>query len=210
MQQENYSNDKKRSRTFTEEARRKQIIDGTIDTLAKNGYVGTSFVTIAQSIGISRGLISYHFENKNELLHETYGAIYGARTDAIAAATASANMHVERLEAAIKSDLVFMAAHPTFFAALIEIVFNVRDASSLKYLRELHDPSLLSVQTLLEDGQKAGAFGQFDAQYMAMIIDGAKDQFLGQLMTHPDLSAEAYANALIEMVKNTILKKDNS
>lgn len=210
MQQVVRSLNKKQYRTFTEEARRKQIIDATIETLAHHGFVGTSFATISQCIGISRGLISYHFENKNELLHETYRAIYEARTEAIAAATCAADTHIERLEAAIQADLKFMSLHPAFFAALVEIVFNVRDTSSLSYLHELHDPTLLSVQTVLEQGQKTGTFGLFDAQHMAMIIDGAKDQFLGQLITHPDMDATAYAHTLIEMVKNTIMKKEKS
>ena len=57
-------------RTFIETARRAQIVAAAIDTLAEVGYARASLGRIAQRIGISRGLISYHFAGKDELMTE--------------------------------------------------------------------------------------------------------------------------------------------
>ena len=55
--------------TFIEEARRKQIIASTILTLAKRGFVNTSLADIADQIGVTKGVISYHFDGKDDLIN---------------------------------------------------------------------------------------------------------------------------------------------
>src|SRR3984885_6872427 len=57
-------------RTFIETARRAQIVASAIDTIADAGYAGASFARIAERLGISRGLISYHFAGKDDLLKQ--------------------------------------------------------------------------------------------------------------------------------------------
>ena len=57
-------------RTFIETARRAQIVAAAIDTIADVGYAGASFARIAERLGISRGLISYHFTGKDDLMKQ--------------------------------------------------------------------------------------------------------------------------------------------
>src|SRR5258708_24570580 len=67
--------------TFTEAARRKQIIECAIETLATLGYAQASLANIAKRAGISKGVIVYYFSNKEELFEQVIQAIYteGAR-----------------------------------------------------------------------------------------------------------------------------------
>jgi TetR/AcrR family fatty acid metabolism transcriptional regulator len=53
-------------RTFIETARRAQIAASAIDTIADVGFAGASFARIAERVGISGGLISYHFAGKHD------------------------------------------------------------------------------------------------------------------------------------------------
>ena len=56
--------------TFTEAARRTQIIACAIETLATLGYAQASLAHIAQRAGISKGVIVYYFSSKEELYQE--------------------------------------------------------------------------------------------------------------------------------------------
>ena len=57
--------------TFTEQARRAQIVSAAITTIAEVGYRNASFAQIAKRAGLSStGLISYHFASKDELIGE--------------------------------------------------------------------------------------------------------------------------------------------
>src|SRR5271166_1206110 len=74
---------KKRSRaaglSVTETARRAQIVEAAIATIADLGYAGASFAQIAKRAGLSStGLISYHFAGRDELIDQVGQQIVSA------------------------------------------------------------------------------------------------------------------------------------
>lgn len=58
-------------RTQTREARRQQVIEATILTLAARGFARLTLTEVARTAGISHGLVLFHFETKEKLLTET-------------------------------------------------------------------------------------------------------------------------------------------
>ena len=52
-------------------ARRMQLIEATIETLAEVGYARTTLTAVAMRAGLSHGLVNFHFETKEKLLTET-------------------------------------------------------------------------------------------------------------------------------------------
>jgi betaine-aldehyde dehydrogenase len=60
------------TREVPEEARRRQLIEVTIDSLAEVGYVGSTLAQIAQRAGVSPGLVAHYFDDKDGLLEATF------------------------------------------------------------------------------------------------------------------------------------------
>jgi betaine-aldehyde dehydrogenase len=60
------------TREVPEEARRQQLIEVTIDSLADVGYVGSTLAQIAQRAGVSPGLVAHYFDDKDGLLEATF------------------------------------------------------------------------------------------------------------------------------------------
>lgn len=58
-------------RKMSREARRGQLIESTIETLALRGYARTTLTEVARTAGLSHGLVNFHFETKEKLLSET-------------------------------------------------------------------------------------------------------------------------------------------
>lgn len=56
---------------MSREARRTQLIESTIRTLATRGYARTTLTEVARTAGLSHGLVLFHFETKERLLSET-------------------------------------------------------------------------------------------------------------------------------------------
>jgi AcrR family transcriptional regulator len=56
---------------MSREARRAQLIESTIETLAARGYSRTTLTEVARAAGLSHGLVLFHFETKEKLLSET-------------------------------------------------------------------------------------------------------------------------------------------
>jgi AcrR family transcriptional regulator len=47
---------------------RGRLLEATLECLAKHGYAGTSFSTIAQQAGVSRGALQHHYPEKNYVI----------------------------------------------------------------------------------------------------------------------------------------------
>ncbi|MEQ9258629.1 MAG: TetR family transcriptional regulator C-terminal domain-containing protein [Roseovarius sp.] len=55
---------------------RKALVDATIEAIYRHGLCGTSVGTITKLAGLSRAMVSYHFESKNEMLVAAYETLY--------------------------------------------------------------------------------------------------------------------------------------
>ena len=60
-----------RPRTASREVRRKQLIEATIEVIANHGLSGTTMAMVTRQANVSMGLASFHFQSKENLLHET-------------------------------------------------------------------------------------------------------------------------------------------
>src|SRR5271154_5949326 len=100
------------NRSFVTSARRAQIVDAAIETLAEVGYADASLSRIAVRLGISKGGISYHFAGKDDLVAEIVSQVLQrARAymqPRIEAQTAGPQM----LRAYIESNLEFIRDNP--------------------------------------------------------------------------------------------------
>ena len=61
----------KKGRKASKETRRQQLIEATIDSLAKRGYSDTTLADVADGAKLSRGIVNFHFESKDKLLVAT-------------------------------------------------------------------------------------------------------------------------------------------
>ncbi|MGY2992209.1 MULTISPECIES: transcriptional regulator BetI [Mesorhizobium] len=66
----------KRGRKASKEVRQLQLIEATIDSLAKRGYSETTMADVADGAGLSRGIVNFHFESKEKLLVATLRYMY--------------------------------------------------------------------------------------------------------------------------------------
>jgi len=58
-------------RTAPKETRRLQLIEATIESIAKHGISGTTMKTVTGIAGLSMGIVNFHFQSKDTLFGET-------------------------------------------------------------------------------------------------------------------------------------------
>ncbi len=113
--------------TFTEAARRAQIIECTIETLAALGYAQTSLAHIAERAGMNKGLISYYFAGKEALMRQVVTHIYTVGASEMSQTIEAVPRRPrDQMHAYIQSNLRFIAGHPKEIRALGEIFLNMR------------------------------------------------------------------------------------
>lgn len=103
---------------MSREARRTQLIEATIETMAARGYSRTTLTEVAQTAGLSHGLVLFHFKTKETLLADTL--IYLAeeyRQNWQAALAAVSTDPAEQLNALIEADFNPAICTPTRLAA---------------------------------------------------------------------------------------------
>ena len=93
-------------RKASKDVRRQQLIEATIEVMARKGYAGTTMADVAKAAGLSSGIVNFHFEKKENLLAETLKYLsdeYRAHWQKALADTAGEPPAV-RLEALMRSD----------------------------------------------------------------------------------------------------------
>jgi TetR/AcrR family transcriptional regulator, fatty acid metabolism regulator protein len=183
-------------RTFIETARRAQIAAAAIDTIAEVGYAGASFARIAQRLGISRGLISYHFAGKDDLIKEVVHEAAEQAKAYIRPRILAESTGPATLRAYIASNLAFMRDHRNNVIAMIEIA---RSAEGRRIF--YGDTDVVDAVRLLEHGlsgfQTAGQFRpDFDPHVMAIAIRAAIEAASPRLALDPEFDIDNYANEI--------------
>ncbi|MGB6456107.1 MAG: TetR/AcrR family transcriptional regulator [Streptosporangiaceae bacterium] len=189
-------------RTFTEAARRAQIIGAAIDTIAEVGFGRASLSRIGERVGISKGLIGYHFAGKDDLIEQVVlevleeGKAY-MRPRIVDAMSTAAGF----LRAYIESNLAFMQEHRNYMVAVVEIERSGLTADGRERFHGHAAAIDEAVQVLgqhLAHYQAAGELRpDFDPDVIAVAIRAAIDAVLHRYARDPDLDVDNYAREIV-------------
>jgi len=189
-----------KERTFTENARRQQIVAATIDTIAEVGFAQASLARIAARIGISKGVISYHFSGKDDLIRQVAVEIVEAARDFIIQRVSVESTGPATLRAYIESHLEFMREQRNYMVAIVDIVRNggLTTGGQRRFDGRDVDVAVQFLEALLARLQSEGELrSNFDPGVMAVAIRAALDSVPYRLAREPELDLEHYASEIV-------------
>jgi AcrR family transcriptional regulator len=185
------------NRSFAETARRAQIVDCAILTIAELGFAKASVDQIAKRVGVSKGVITYHFPNKEEIVDAVIDKVVAAARTYMEPRIMAETSAAGRLRAYIESDLEFMDAHRRPLIALVEIAMSARrEDGSLVIGSESLARRVASLEELLRAGQRSREFRRFNTRVMALTIIQAIDGVPVLLTREPNLDVKLHAQEL--------------
>ncbi|GGT41131.1 TetR/AcrR family transcriptional regulator [Nonomuraea spiralis] len=159
------------TRQAATEARKAQIAAAAIAVLAERGYAETTFDSICERAGLSsKRLISYHFSTKDQLFEAVVRQVVTDAAASMRPAIEAASGARAQLEAFIRANVAFIAAHPAHVRAVQQIAFNRTPVGGGE-----RDAAIGRLAALFEDGRRTGAFRAFDSVLMAMALRAAID-----------------------------------
>jgi AcrR family transcriptional regulator len=183
-----------RSRTFTEQARRAQIVSAAISTIAEVGYWNASFAQIAKRAGLSStGLISYHFSGKDELIREVVRAVLADMGEFMAQRLRAPGSAAEALRAYIEGNVEFIGTHREEMKALSGIFLG----GGFGYDAGSEAAAVSPLESILRAGQESGEFRGFDPTVMATLVQRAVDGLPFLLDMRPGLDVAAYGREVV-------------
>ena len=187
-----------RERSFTEQQRRRQIVEAAIETIAELGYARASFGQIAKRAGMSStGMISYHFGSKDELLSRVVEDVYAVASEVVGESISRAIGPREQLRVFIESSVNFYVTHHRHMRALTEIGLSRREERGPDALP--HETELQGLQEMFAEGQRAGEFREFSPRVMAVALRHALDGVALRLDADPELDSDTYARELVTL-----------
>lgn len=180
-------------RSFIEAARRAQIVTAAVETIAEVGYHRASMGKIGARAGISRGLISYHFAGKSELISQVITTVYSDAVAFMAPMIEAETTPAGQLRAYIGSNLEYMRAYPSRMVAIVEILSrgglaDLPEVDPVEFDRQMLSP----LEQLFAAGQANGEFRDFDVTVMARLVRGAIDAVPTALSRDPGLDIDRY------------------
>lgn len=181
-----------RRRSFTESARRAQIIDEAVRAIAEVGYARASLGLIAQRLGVSKGVLSYHFTSREEMVEEIITLTLARAEAFMTSRLEGAIGYRELLARYVEGVLAFIGSNRDWVVALLEI-YNARASDYSQ-----HSTSFVAgLQELLEGGQRAGEFRGFSPRVMATTIRAALEAVPHLLVAEPGLDLGEYGRELV-------------
>jgi len=186
-------------RDEAEETRREQLIEVTIDSLAEVGYVGTTLAEIARRAGVSPGLVSHYFDDKDGLLEAAFRSLSRSLWARVRAKLALGHTPRARVQAVIDVNLApeeFDRRTGTAWLAFWGQVLHVR---GLKRVQTGYQRRMLS--NLRHDLRQmiAGDDARSLAAMIAAMIDGVwLRAALSEWQEADSASARALLTAFVE------------
>lgn len=109
------------SRERQREATRERIIEAAVDAFAEMGYLGASTREIARRADVNQGLITYHFQTKEDLWRAAADSIFEQLGDQLDQSVSALELDDprERARETARQYVRFAAAYPEFFRIMV-------------------------------------------------------------------------------------------
>ncbi len=187
--------------------RRREIIDATVRVMASRGWNETSIDEITREAGVSRGLVSYHFKDKNELLSGVLERSREIFNDAVAAAVTASSDPVEQMRLATRAAIFQAREDPVAFEVFLNFSANgVVDPALHAQVQALYQSFRDVTATAIRRGQERGYYRrELDPETAAARHQGTIIGIALQWLLAPGaFDLEGAADSAIEMLMGAL------
>lgn len=165
--------------SFVHAARREQLVRCATELVAEVGLARASTVRIAERAGVSRGVLTYHFRDRADLIEQVVRSVYDLGAEFLVPRMRATTSPRDALLTFIGGSVELYAAYPTQMAALTEIYSDTGGVSRAAHGR--HSQEMADLATILREGQARGQFRDFDVGVMCATVRGALDRALAHI-----------------------------
>jgi len=167
---------KNRKPTFTELARRKQILEVSSRLFRSRGYDKTSLDDIAKEVGVSRGVIFYYFDGKRELGEQTVRESLRLYSEYVLDRVNQKRRSNTQLLEFVDACLDYQSDHREVYLLYVDLIGcfgDTEDKYALTVSVNRRTRELL--MDIIKTGQAKGEIARLSAHDLADVIQGFVD-----------------------------------
>jgi AcrR family transcriptional regulator len=190
--------------------RRGQIIAAAKKIVADEGLEALTIATLESRLSFTRGVITYHFKNKDEIVETLLATAVAEIDEALRQSIAGLDFEGQ-VRAVLRAQTRGYLEHPD----VVRILFSFwgrlsADPRARKLNSKLYAGYRAQAVGLIDAGQKAGVCGPADPQAIAVLLVGIVLGIVAQVhfATEPkEINAEAAIEEAAEMVIARLSRK---
>lgn len=196
--------------TFTERARRAQIVAGAIEVLAGAGYPQTSLAKIAEHVGVAKSAVLYHFTSKTEVIESVMLEVFTRAATVIVPAVHAETTALACLTAYIRANIEFVVSNRVAAIALLEIITGYRSQDGLRFDQAAAGAAppaefaAMDPEAIFTVGVATGEFQSVSPRFMKNALRAALDGAVWELGRDPDYDAIGYGEQLVDMFTKAV------
>ncbi len=167
--------------------RRRQIIDAAVAVMAEKGWAETSIDEATRRADVSRGLVSYHFRDKTDLLSGVLARCREIFTESVAEAQRGGEGPVEQMRLVTRISLELARRNPVPYEVFVQFSASAkRDPRLGDEIRDLWQEFRRVTAAAIRAGQRQGVFrADLDPDAAAARHIGAVTGFALQWLLEP-------------------------
>lgn len=193
--------------TFTELARRRQILDGAVELIAEQGFVNASIARIAERVGVAKSAVLYYFATKDDLVAAIVEQVIGDAARVMAPAVMAEDSAAAKLAAYIRANCAFLDEHRTESVAMFEIMTSFRTPAGLRLDQAMArsvaaqappaEVALLDPRKIVDEGVRTGELAAAVPLFVANAIRGALDGAVSEIARDACYDVIGYGEQLV-------------
>lgn len=159
------------------ETSRQQVLDAAIKVLAKRGFTNTSVSDIADAAGMSKGVVHYHFANKEDLIVRVLQQCYDTLSAAVRGAWSEPGTPAERIRKALQAMWLTRTSGSAEMTVVADMMAQgIHDPKIKKAITtRFHTSREELVQELVSSFEKLGLRPKLPAEVVARIVMASMD-----------------------------------
>ncbi|HDR8162660.1 TPA: TetR/AcrR family transcriptional regulator [Bacillus cereus] len=186
-----------------------KIIQKSMEFISKYGYANFSIGNIAKELHISKGVVNYHFPQKELLLKIIITQFYEKAVIYMSKHMKMNTNAKSTLESYIESNLRFVSENKSETLALTEIVLNARNEDGQLIFMDEDKSVFKPLIEIFEYGQDVdGSFRKFSPEIMARAVRSVIDNFSSVIAKDEITDVDSVIND-IKTIFNKATEKGN-
>ncbi|WP_152365241.1 TetR/AcrR family transcriptional regulator [Microlunatus speluncae] len=188
-----------RQATFTEQARRAQLIEVTIELVAAHGYARCSLQRIADAAGITKAAVIYHYASKAAVIKAAYDSVITAMIEHVTERILAAESAEGRVEAYLTAMIDYVARHPTHARMITEAIVESDETGVAD--RPESPARHQELAQLIAAAKTEGSYRpDLDPTSLAIILGGAVDGIANSALADPTLDLAPATTQLLDLL----------
>lgn len=161
----------KTQRQIQSEQTRQRIVETAARLFVRKGFYGTSIADLAKAVGLTKGALYHHFENKDALFFAVIEMVRDTWNEAVIRDVLEAGNALDRLAVLLDNHARLVRENETLCLVMASLVADIDDADSdfAVALRKVYDDLTYFIERIVGKGQAAGEVrSDLDARLVAL------------------------------------------